>query len=86
MESPFKGKTGLRRIWNAFFYSMDGFAAAYRNEDAFRQEAWLAALLPPDGESGLRVALLLCAAIPVVFGLSVARMRRREPALEVRPG
>jgi fucose permease len=48
--------------------------------------AWLAALLPPDGESGLRVALLLCAAIPVVFGLSVARMRRREPALEVRPG
>ena len=47
MESPFKGKTGLRRIWNAFFYSMDGFAAAYRNEDAFRQEAWLAAVLIP---------------------------------------
>jgi hypothetical protein len=21
MESPHKGKTGLRRVWNAFFYS-----------------------------------------------------------------
>ncbi|MCK6393785.1 diacylglycerol kinase [Zoogloea sp.] len=46
-ESPFKGKTGLTRVWNAFHYSMAGLAAAYRNEDAFRQEAWLAALLIP---------------------------------------
>jgi diacylglycerol kinase (ATP) len=47
MESPFKGKTGLRRIWNAFHYSLEGFAAAYRNEDAFRQEVLLGALLLP---------------------------------------
>ena len=47
MESPFKGKTGLRRVFNAFFYSMAGLAAAYRNEDAFRQELWLAAVLIP---------------------------------------
>ncbi len=47
MESPFKGKTGLRRLWNAFHYSMDGFRAAYRHEDAFRQEALLAALMIP---------------------------------------
>lgn len=47
MESPFKGKTGLRRVLNAFFYSMDGLAAAYRNEDAFRQEFWLAVVLIP---------------------------------------
>ncbi|MFN3986656.1 MAG: diacylglycerol kinase [Rhodocyclaceae bacterium] len=47
MESPFKGKTGLRRILNAFFYSMDGLSAAYRNEDAFRQEVWLAVVLIP---------------------------------------
>ena len=46
-ESPFKGKTGLTRLRNAFFYSMAGLAAAYRNEDAFRQEVWLAALLLP---------------------------------------
>ena len=46
-ESPFKGKTGLTRVWNAFHYSMDGLAAAYRNEDAFRQEVWLAAVLLP---------------------------------------
>ena len=27
-ESPFKGKTGLTRVWNAFHYSMAGLAAA----------------------------------------------------------
>ena len=47
MESPFKGKTGLRRIWNALHYSLEGFAAAYRNEDAFRQEVLLGAVLLP---------------------------------------
>jgi len=46
-ESPFKGKTGLRRVWNALFYSMAGFAAAFKYEDAFRQEVVLAAILIP---------------------------------------
>jgi diacylglycerol kinase (ATP) len=47
MESPHKGKTGLRRLWNAFHYSLAGFKAAYQNEDAFRQESLLAAALIP---------------------------------------
>jgi diacylglycerol kinase (ATP) len=51
-ESPYKGKTGLRRIWNAFQYSLAGLRAAFRHEDAFRQECILAAILLP-------VALLL---------------------------
>jgi diacylglycerol kinase (ATP) len=46
-ESPFKGETGLRRIWNALHYSLAGLRAAYRHEDAFRQEVWLAAVLIP---------------------------------------
>lgn len=46
-ESPFKGKTGLRRVWNALRYSLAGLRAAYGCEDAFRQEVWLAALLLP---------------------------------------
>jgi len=46
-ESPFKGQTGLRRIWNAFSYSLSGLHAAYLNEDAFRQESLLAAALIP---------------------------------------
>jgi diacylglycerol kinase (ATP) len=46
-ESEFKGKTGLRRVWNAFFYSVEGLKAAYRHEDAFRQEVWLAVVLIP---------------------------------------
>jgi diacylglycerol kinase (ATP) len=47
MESPYKGKTGLRRLWNAFGYSLAGFRAAYKHEDAFRQEVLLAAVLIP---------------------------------------
>jgi diacylglycerol kinase (ATP) len=47
LESPHKGKTGLRRILNALFYSIEGLRAAYRHEDAFRQEVWLAAVLVP---------------------------------------
>jgi diacylglycerol kinase (ATP) len=46
-ESPHKGKTGLRRVWNAFLYSIDGLSAAFRHEDAFRQEVLLAAVLIP---------------------------------------
>ncbi len=45
VESPFKGKTGLRRVWNALHYSLDGLKAAHAGEDAFRQEVWLALAL-----------------------------------------
>jgi diacylglycerol kinase (ATP) len=48
-ESPFKGKTGLQRVLNATRYSLEGFAAAARHEDAFRQELMLAAVLVPLG-------------------------------------
>lgn len=46
-ESPFKGKTGLRRVWNVFNYSIAGLKAAYLCEDAFRQEVRLAVFLFP---------------------------------------
>ena len=46
-ESPHKGKTGLKRVWNAFFYSLEGFQAAWKHEDAFRQETLLALILIP---------------------------------------
>jgi diacylglycerol kinase (ATP) len=40
-------KTGLARIFAAFFYSADGFASAFRNEAAFRQELVLFIVLLP---------------------------------------
>jgi len=43
---------GVKRIINAFFYSMEGFGSAYKHEQAFRQEMMLAVVLVP-------VALLL---------------------------
>ena len=48
-ESPFKGKTGIRRVWNALHYSFAGLRAAFSCEDAFRQEVLLATLLIPAG-------------------------------------
>lgn len=58
-----KGRRGLRRILNALGYSVEGLAAAWRHEDAFRQEVILGALLAPLGlwlgRSPLERALLL---------------------------
>lgn len=71
MESPYKGKTGLRRLWNAFGYSLDGFRAAYRHEDAFRQEILLAALLIPLAlwlpVAGLGKALMVASVLLVII-------------------
>ena len=46
-ESPFKGRTGIARVWNALFYSIDGLKAAIRHEDAFRQELLLTLVCIP---------------------------------------
>ncbi|MBM3351211.1 MAG: diacylglycerol kinase [Betaproteobacteria bacterium] len=45
--SPFKGKTGIRRLINAMKYSAHGLRAAFVHEDAFRQEVFLAVVLIP---------------------------------------
>ncbi|MDO8653436.1 MAG: diacylglycerol kinase [Undibacterium sp.] len=50
--SEFKSKSGLQRIFAAFFYSIDGFKSAWKNEHAFRQELVLVIL-------GAVVALIL---------------------------
>jgi diacylglycerol kinase (ATP) len=71
VESPHKGKTGLRRIWNALFYSLDGLKAAYRHEDAFRQEVWLALVLIPLAlflpVSGIGKALMMASVLMVLI-------------------
>lgn len=46
-ESPHKGQRGLRRLFNAFLYSLSGLRLAFRHESAFRQEVALAAVLIP---------------------------------------
>ncbi|HYG31370.1 MAG TPA: diacylglycerol kinase [Methylophilaceae bacterium] len=71
MESPFKGKTGLRRLFNAFGYSMAGIKAAYQNEDAFRQEVIMAIVLIPLacylGETRLEMALMIACVLLVII-------------------
>lgn len=45
--SPFKGQTGLKRVFNAAGYSFDGLRAAFMGEAAFRQLVLLNVLLIP---------------------------------------
>ena len=69
--SPFKGKTGLQRVLNAAGYSWDGLSAAFRHEDAFRQEVFLALLLIPLalylGNTGTSRALMIGAVLLVLI-------------------
>ena len=69
--SPFKGQTGLKRIFNAAGYSLAGFAAAFKGEAAFRQLVLLNVILIPlsfffdvtRGERALLIAVCLLALI-----------------------
>ena len=71
MESPHKGKTGLRRLINATGYSLAGLSEATRNEDAFRQELLLALVMVPlglwFGASGTGKALLVGSVLLVLI-------------------
>ena len=72
MESPHKGKTGMRRLINATRYSLSGLSEAARHEDAFRQELILAAVLVPLGlwlgHTGIERALLAGSVLAVPVG------------------
>jgi diacylglycerol kinase (ATP) len=71
MESPYKGKTGLRRLINAAGYSWSGLAEAVRNEDAFRMELVVAAVALPVGlwlgPTGIAKALLVGSVLLVLI-------------------
>ncbi len=71
MESPFKGKTGIKRLINAFGYSLQGFKSAYKHEDAFRQEVLMAIILLPLaiylGNTGIERALLAGSVVLVLI-------------------
>ena len=62
-------RQGLSRVWHAFFYSVDGLRAGWR-EPAFRQEAVLAVLILPGawwlGQSWAEVVLLVGVVVAVM--------------------
>ncbi|GAB4124705.1 MAG: diacylglycerol kinase [Sideroxydans sp.] len=67
MNTPYKGKTGLPRLWSALHHTRDGLRAAFRHEDAFRMEVWLAVVLIPaaflTSASGAGKALLVASVL-----------------------
>lgn len=56
-------KKGFKRLLNAFFYSIAGFKAAWKNEEAFRQEIIAGIIFIPAGffigETGTQKAILV---------------------------
>ena len=71
MKSPYKGKTGLRRLINAFGYSIAGTLAAFKHEDAFRQEVILMTILTPVaiyyGETAVDQALMISSLLLIII-------------------
>ena len=61
------GNRGFTRLVQATRYSWQGLRAAYRHEEAFRQEIWLCLLLLPLGlylgSDGVERALLVVSAL-----------------------
>ncbi|WGZ95896.1 MAG: diacylglycerol kinase [Candidatus Thiothrix putei] len=59
----YSGNTGLTRIIKAAQYSWQGFRAAYKHEEAFRQEVWIMAIAFPLalwlGDNGVEKALMM---------------------------
>ena len=57
------GNLGIKRLINAFGFSMQGFKAAYKHEEAFRQEVFVLALAVPLaiwlGEGAIEIILLI---------------------------
>ncbi|CAP00186.1 diacylglycerol kinase [Acinetobacter baumannii SDF] len=77
--SPYKGKSGLKRILNATSYSISGFKAAYQNEAAFRQIVLINLVLIPvsffldvtRGEHALMIIVCLFAIIVELFNSTI---------------
>ena len=71
MKSPYKGKTGVKRLVNAFGYSIAGTLAAFKHEDAFRQEVILTAILTPIaiyyGETAIDQALMISSLFLIII-------------------
>ncbi|HEX4585756.1 MAG TPA: diacylglycerol kinase [Burkholderiaceae bacterium] len=87
-----KGKRGLSRILNAFRYSADGLAAAWRHEDAFRQEMILAAVMVPTAlvlpvtliERILLIAVVILVLIVEILNTAVEAAIDRQ-SFEINP-
>jgi diacylglycerol kinase (ATP) len=71
MKSPYKGKTGIKRLANAFTYSVAGTLAAFKHEDAFRQEVILSIVLIPLaiylGQTAIEQALMIASILLIII-------------------
>ncbi|WP_208733620.1 diacylglycerol kinase [Pseudomonas duriflava] len=77
--SPYKGKTGLKRVVKATGYSLAGLQVAFKNEAAFRSLLLLSLILIPlafwvdvsRGERALMVGVCLLSLIVELFNAAI---------------
>ena len=67
-------KTGITRIYNAFFYSIDGLKHGINNEAAIRQEVLLSCIFIPAAllipvSSFLKLILIICNLMVIITEL-----------------
>jgi len=66
-----ENNTGIRRIYNAFFYSVSGFKACFKTEEAFQQEVFLALIMVPLafwlGDSAIEQLILIGSVFLVII-------------------
>ena len=87
-----KGQRGLRRVLNATVYSLDGLRAAWRHEDAFRQELVLAAVMIPTAvllpvtlvEKTLLIGVVMLVLIVELLNTAIEAAIDRD-SLEINP-
>jgi diacylglycerol kinase (ATP) len=91
-STALKGQRGVRRLMNATRYSLEGLAAAWRHENAFRQELVLCiVLLPiafwlplPGAEKVLLIGSLLLVLIVELLNTAVEAAVDRD-SVEINP-
>ena len=78
-SSPYKGKTGFKRVINATHYSIAGFKTAFSNEAAFRQIVFINLILIPASfflnvsrvEQAVMITVCLLALIVELFNSAI---------------
>lgn len=76
-----EGKNGLRRLYNAFFYSWDGYCSCFRTEAAFRQEILASFIIIPAAfflsDTSVELALMIASwGIVLIFEILNSAIER----------
>lgn len=92
MGNPHKFRPGLLHVWHATQAALNGLREAWRHEDAFRQEVWVAAIalplafwLPADKTDRLLMAASILLVLMLELVNSAIEAAVDHTSLEIHP-